>query len=210
MTINGINGISSARQKYKKNLDMVDYFIRQDITPDKRYVLKMCDLFFEDHIDFWGIVLVFGAYERKRLNHSIADVDFNNWRYEQLFDLVYRQNDDVDLPNIVYGSEDRFVTVGCIKGYEDIISLGDKIHITQDQFDEYTANGLQLYVIKHLVFTDNTKCRYVICQVAANDNRIYWNQENKTLINEHGEYITSVSEYENAIGKAIEILKANE
>ena len=55
--LNEMSSISSAKQKYKNNLDIVEAFIQKDLSQNKRYVKKMCDLYFEDKIEGNNIVV---------------------------------------------------------------------------------------------------------------------------------------------------------
>ena len=61
-----MSSISAAKQKYKNNLDIVNAFIQKDLSPNKRYVKKMCDLYFEEKIDFDKITHLFVGYETNK------------------------------------------------------------------------------------------------------------------------------------------------
>lgn len=104
-----MGSVSSAKQKYKENLDRVDYFTQKDLSPDKRYVLKMCDLFFDEGIDVEKIVRLFVAYEDKKEIFDSCSVDFNRYSYQELFNSVFHGTDEYEnqmsLPNEIYKSE---------------------------------------------------------------------------------------------------------
>jgi hypothetical protein len=215
MKLNEMSSISAAKQKYKNNLDIVDSFTQKDLSPNKRYVKKMCDLYFEENIEFNEIARLFVGYESNRAIFDAAGVDFNKYNYDQLFELVYKATneyaDKYKLPNEITNSEDKLITVGLLKTFDDAVNLECKnswcICVSDGHFEEHTTDGTLLYLIRNLHLSNNTECRFVVAQVYTNGERKYWSSGNHLLSNKHNGSILSISEYEETIKEIIDYLR---
>jgi hypothetical protein len=204
----------SAKQKYKKSVNVVDSFAQRDLSQNKRYVKKMCDLYFEEHIPFEEICRMFSVYEEHKGILDSCGVNFNELSYEQLKDLIYHINgehsDIQELPNTIYKTSDGLITVGYITSFDEALNLECDnswcIATSQGRWDEHKHLGETFYIIRCLLLSKSTKCRFVMAQVNPNGEIVLWNSDNEKLQTEHQGNIPSVNEYLTAIGDARKVL----
>lgn len=210
-----MGSIKDAEQKYKEKPEIVHAFAQKDLSPNKRYVKKMCDLYFEEHIPFEDVCNLFAAYEANKGIFDAVGLDFNHYPYQQLFELVYKASGDYadkcKLPNEIVQSNDKTVSLGLFKTFEEAMKFEGEnswcTGVNQSRFDENTANGTLLYIIRNLRLSKGSECRFVVAQVFNNGEKIYWTSKDNKLSEKHDGSRPSIVEYENSIKEILPYIK---
>lgn len=207
MLLTEMSAYSNAVQQYGK--DAADFWSQYDFSPTKRYVKKMCDLFYKDKIPQNEITKIFRGYQENAEWFDEIAVDFNKLTWEQLKELVLKQIGEYDnvsqLPNQFYISDDGLITIGYFNTFEDAMNFepqnGWCTSVNQGRFEEHhDINHEMLYIIRNNKLSKGSNCRFVVAQVNLDGSIVYWDQKNNNL-NDGGGHI-SASEYETSLGDA--------
>lgn len=209
-----MSSYSNAVQQYGNIA--ADYWAQFDFSPNKRYVKKMCDLFYKDKIPYSEITKVFRDYQEHSELFDAIGINFNQLSFEQLKELVQRQTgeyeDNTKLPNQFYESEDGLITIGYFNTFEEATNFEPHnlwcTSIKQKRFEEYhDINHDMLYIIRNCGLSKRSGCRFVVAQVDTEGNKTYWTQTNSSLPKNSGEGTISKSEFEATLGDAVSLLK---
>ena len=207
MLLTEMSAYSNAVQQYGK--DAADFWSQYDFSPTKRYVKKMCDLFYKDKIPQNEITKIFRGYQENAEWFDEMGVDFNKLTWEQLNELVLKQTGEYDnvsqLPNQFYVSDDGLITIGYFNTFEEAMNFepqnGWCTSVNQGRFEEHhDINHEMLYIIRNNKLSKGSNCRFVVAQVNLDGSIVYWDQKNNNL-NDGGGHISS-SEYETSLGDA--------
>ena len=207
MLLTEMSAYSNAVQQYGK--DAADFWSQYDFSPTKRYVKKMCDLFYKDKIPQNEITKIFRGYQENAEWFDEIGVDFNKLTWEQLKELVLKQIGEYDnvsqLPNQFYISDDGLITIGYFNTFEEAMNFepqnGWCTSVNQGRFEEHhDINHEMLYIIRNNKLSKGSNCRFVVAQVNLDGSIVYWDQKNNNL-NDGGGHI-SASEYETSLGDA--------
>lgn len=207
MLLTEMSAYSNAVQQYGK--DAADFWSQYDFSPTKRYVKKMCDLFYKDKIPQNEITKIFRGYQENAEWFDEIAVDFNKLTWEQLKELVLKQIGEYDnvsqLPNQFYISDDGLITIGYFNTFEEAMNFepqnGWCTSVNQGRFEEHhDINHEMLYIIRNNKLSKGSNCRFVVAQVNLDGSIVYWDQKNNNL-NDGGGHI-SASEYETSLGDA--------
>ena len=207
MLLTEMSAYSNAVQQYGK--DAADFWSQYDFSPTKRYVKKMCDLFYKDKIPQNEITKIFRGYQENAEWFDEMGVDFNKLTWEQLNELVLKQTGEYDnvsqLPNQFYVSDDGLITIGYFNTFEEAMNFepqnGWCTSVNQGRFEEHHDNNHEmLYIIRNNKLSKGSNCRFVVAQVNLDGSIVYWDQKNNNL-NDGGGHISS-SEYETSLGDA--------
>lgn len=206
-----MGSIKDAEQKYKEKPEIVHAFAQKDLSSSKRYVKKMCDLYFEEHIPFEDVCNLFAAYEANKGIFDTVGLNFNQYTYQQLFELVYKASGDYadkcKLPNEIAHSNDKTVSLGLFKTFEEAMNFEGEnswcTSVNQGRFNENTMNGTLLYIIRNLRLSKSSECRFVVAQVFNNGEKIYWTSKDNRLTETHEGSRPSIAEYENTIKEVL-------
>lgn len=207
MLLTEMSAYSNAVQQYGK--DAADFWSQYDFSPTKRYVKKMCDLFYKDKIPQNEITKIFRGYQENAEWFDEIGVDFNKLTWEQLKELVLKQIGEYDnvsqLPNQFYISDDGLITIGYFNTFEEAMIFepqnGWCTSVNQGRFEEHhDINHEMLYIIRNNKLSKGSNCRFVVAQVNLDGSIVYWDQKNNNL-NDGGGHI-SASEYETSLGDA--------
>jgi hypothetical protein len=207
MLLTEMSAYSNAVQQYGK--DAADFWSQYDFSPTKRYVKKMCDLFYKDKIPQNEITKIFRGYQENAEWFDEMGVDFNKLTWEQLKELVLKQIGEYDnvsqLPNQFYISDDGLITIGYFNTFEEAMNFepqnGWCTSVNQGRFEEHhDINHEMLYIIRNNKLSKGSNCRFVVAQVNLDGSIVYWDQKNNNL-NDGGGHI-SASEYETSLGDA--------
>ena len=207
MLLTEMSAYSNAVQQYGK--DAADFWSQYDFSPTKRYVKKMCDLFYKDKIPQNEITKIFRGYQENAEWFDEIGVDFNKLTWEQLKELVLKQTGEYEkvskLPNQFYISDDGLITIGYFNTFEEAMNFepqnGWCTSVNQGRFEEHhDINHEMLYIIRNNKLSKGSNCRFVVAQVNLDGSIVYWDQKNNNL-NDGGGHI-SASEYETSLGDA--------
>lgn len=207
MLLTEMSAYSNAVQQYGK--DAADFWSQYDFSPTKRYVKKMCDLFYKDKIPQNEITKIFRGYQENAEWFDEMGIDFNKLTWEQLNELVLKQTGEYDnvsqLPNQFYVSDDGLITIGYFNTFEEAMNFepqnGWCTSVNQGRFEEHhDINHEMLYIIRNCKFSKGSNCRFVVAQVNLDGSIVYWDQKDNNL-NDGGGHISS-SEYETSLGDA--------
>ena len=207
MLLTEMSAYSNAVQQYGK--DAADFWSQYDFSPTKRYVKKMCDLFYKDKIPQNEITKIFRGYQENAEWFDEMGVDFNKLTWEQLNELVLKHTGEYDnvsqLPNQFYVSDDGLITIGYFNTFEEAMNFepqnGWCTSVNQGRFEEHhDINHEMLYIIRNNKLSKGSNCRFVVAQVNLDGSIVYWDQKNNNL-NDGGGHISS-SEYETSLGDA--------
>ena len=183
-----MSAYSNAIQQYGK--DATDFWAQYDFSPTKRYVKKMCDLFYVDKIPQNEITKIFRGYQENAEWFDEMGINFNQLTWEQLKELVLRRTDEyentIKLPNQFYISDDGLVTIGYFNTFEEARDFEPKngwcISFNEGWFTQHhDFDHEMLYIIKNYAFSKGSGCRFVVAQVNIDGSIIYWNQDNMDL-----------------------------
>ena len=202
-----MSAYSNAVQQYGK--DAADFWSQYDFSPTKRYVKKMCDLFYKDKIPQNEITKIFRGYQENAEWFDEMGVDFNKLTWKQLNELVLKHTGEYDnvsqLPNQFYVSDDGLITIGYFNTFEEAMNFepqnGWCTSVNQGRFEEHhDINQEMLYIIRNNKLSKGSNCRFVVAQVNLDGSIVYWDQKNNNL-NDGGGHI-SANEYETSLGDA--------
>ena len=207
MLLTEMSAYSNAVQQYGK--DAADFWSQYDFSPTKRYVKKMCDLFYKDKIPQNEITKIFRGYQENAEWFDEMGVDFNKLTWEQLKELVLKQTGEYEkvskLPNQFYVSDDGLITIGYFNTFEEAMNFepqnGWCTSVNQGRFEEHhDINHEMLYIIRNNKLSKGSNCRFVIAQVNFDGRIVYWDQKNNNLNDGSGRI--SANEYETSLGDA--------
>ncbi len=212
-----MSSYSNAAQQYGK--DAADYWSQFDFSPNKRYVKKMCDLYYKEKVSDEEIKKLFKDYQEHSELFDAVSVNFNQLTFEQLRELVQRQTgeyeDNIKLPNQFYESEDGLISIGYFNTFEEATTFEPQnvwcTSVKQERFEEYhDINHDMLYIIRNFGFSKRSGCRFVVAQVDTQGNKTYWTQKGDSLSSKSGNGSFSEDEFETTLGNAIYLLKPME
>lgn len=217
MILYEMGSIKDAEQKYKEKPEIVHAFAQKDLSPNKRYVKKMCDLYFEENIPFEDVCNLFAAYEADKKYFDALGVNFNQYSYQQLLELVYKSSgsyaDKCKLPNEIVQTNDKTVSLGLFKSFEEAMEFEGEnswcTSVNQGRFGENTMNGTLLYIIRNLRLPKSSECRFVVAQVFRNGKKIYWTSKDNRLTETHEGSRPSIAEYEDTIKEVLPYITQN-
>ncbi len=207
MLLTEMSAYSNAVQQYGK--DAADFWSQYDFSPTKRYVKKMCDLFYKDKIPQNEITKIFRGYQENAEWFDEMGVDFNKLTWEQLKELVLKQTGEYEkvskLPNQFYVSDDGLITIGYFNTFEEAMNFepqnGWCTSVNQGRFEEHhDINHEMLYIIRNNKLSKGSNCRFVVAQVNFDGRIVYWDQKNNNL--NDGSSRISANEYETSLGDA--------
>lgn len=123
MLLTEMSAYSNAVQQYGR--DAADFWSQYDFSPTKRYVKKMCDLFYKDKIPQNEITKIFRYYQEDSEWFDAMGINFNQLTWDQLKELVLRHigeyEDVLQLPNQFYVSDDGLITIGYFDTFDEAI-----------------------------------------------------------------------------------------
>ena len=82
MLLTEMSAYSNAVQQYGRNV--ADFWAQYDFSPTKRYVKKMCDLFYIDKIPQNEITKIFRAYQENAEWFDAMGINFNELSWDKL------------------------------------------------------------------------------------------------------------------------------
>ena len=214
MLLTEMSAYSNAVQQYGRNV--ADFWAQYDFSPTKRYVKKMCDLFYIDKIPQNEITKIFRAYQENAEWFDAVGINFNELSWDKLKELVLRHIGEYEnvseLPNQFYVSDDGLINIGYFNTFEEAMNFepqnGWCTSVNQGRFEEHhNTNHEMLYIIRNCKLSKSSNCRFVVAQVNLDGSRIYWDQKNNNLNATNGDNHISAKEYETSLGNAINQLQ---
>ncbi len=214
MLLTEMSAYSNAVQQYGRNV--ADFWAQYDFSPTKRYVKKMCDLFYIDKIPQNEITKIFRAYQENAEWFDAMGINFNELSWDKLKELVLRHIGEYEnvseLPNQFYVSDDGLINIGYFNTFEEAMNFepqnGWCTSVNQGRFEEHhNTNHEMLYIIRNCKLSKSSNCRFVVAQVNLDGSRIYWDQKNNNLNATNGGNHISAKEYETSLGNAINQLQ---
>ena len=214
MLLTEMSAYSNAVQQYGRNV--ADFWAQYDFSPTKRYVKKMCDLFYIDKIPQNEITKIFRAYQENAEWFDAMGINFNELSWDKLKELVLRHIGEYEnvseLPNQFYVSDDGLINIGYFNTFEEAMNFepqnGWCTSVNQGRFEEHhNINHEMLYIIRNCKLSKSSNCRFVVAQVNLDGSRIYWDQKNNNLNATNGDNHISAKEYETSLGNAINQLQ---
>jgi hypothetical protein len=180
-------------------------FYQNDTSPEKRYVEKMCDLYFNEKIPFNEVVHLFKAYEENRNIYDAVGVDFNILTYKELSESVYKITGEYlsrwEMPNVVYHNKSKGITVSLIRNYEEAKSVlcfnTWCVFNSSSYWKMHEDDGDTVYLIR---ITKGYYSMFYSAFVKRNGDRIYYAYTHHQLTNEKDEEYPSIVEFEQTIG----------
>lgn len=214
MLLTEMSSYNNAVQQYGK--DVADFWSQFDFSSTKRYVKKMCDLFYIEKIPKNEIAKIFRYYQENEDFFDAIGINFNQLSWDKLNELVLRQIGEYEkyfqLPNQFFESNDKLISIGYFNTFEEAMSFEPKngwcICVNQGRFEEHhDINHEMLYIIRNWKLSKASNCRFVVAQVNLDGTKVYWDQKDNRLgQTSDGKHI-SVGEYEITLGDAVNQLQ---
>ena len=214
MLLTEMSAYSNAVQQYGR--DVANFWAQYDFSPTKRYVKKMCDLFYIDKIPQNEITKIFRAYQENAEWFDAMGINFNELSWDNLKELVLRHIGEYEnvakLPNQFYVSDDGLINIGYFNTFEEAMNFepqnGWCTSVNQGRFEEHhDINHEMLYIIRNCKLSKGSNCRFVVAQVNLDGSRIYWDQKNNNLNGTNENNHISAEEYETSLGDAVNQLQ---
>lgn len=214
MLILEMSSFSNAKQEFGQEVAV--YWAQFDFSKNKRYVKKMCDLYYKDKIPQNEITKIFFDYQENEEWFNAMGINFNTLTWEQLKELVMRYTGEYEdifkLPHQFYESSDGTVSIGRFDTFVEAANFEpNNSWCTSSNigwFNEHHENNHEmLYIIRNRHFSKRSECRFVVAQVKLDGSKVYWGSGDDPLVDHHKGGCPSISEYENTLGDAIQLLK---
>lgn len=167
---------SNSLQRYGK--ERTDAIFNAEKSLGQDYLYKMCQFVYDGHIDLLDVISLFRRVRAMSSNLQLGNID--QMSYSQLCEAVggVSAEDYIEIPNVVYQSEDGMVTIGKLNNRMEAESLNVtsswrifRENDPRDSFNESSENSV-FYVIRNLYFPISSELRFVVCQVYSNNAHV--------------------------------------